>query len=368
MKRYIVVLFLMSCMLNSCSNTGETVSVDKILWNRLVQKSYVDLPEEFFNSLEYTVLESESQDYMFGDADKIVYRDGIYYILDWMNCKIVAYDKDGNPVLSLNKRGRAEGEYLRVEDFDIDESGNLWVIDAQKDELLEYSPVCEFIRSNSLPFDASYIKYISGDHLLFALDPWDTSRYKGRKLLITDTQVNIESVLGKYDEYVDMDYSFPTFAFADGDAGLQYHIPICDDVCRIGENGEFEKIYSFDFGSRVVPDKIRCDIESNRDKFDNYTTLVKSVYVDDNLIVGCVLEKEFTDFIVDRLKNVLYMQDGTHECLQFMGVTGGKIVYLISDDTEVPPDWLSEDILCAIEQGKTVLASIDFNDLSLLLK
>ncbi len=368
MKKSAIFLFLIACFVNSCSSGVQTIDREVISWGKMTQKIYSDLPTEVINSLKYTVLDPEQQDYMFADADKIVFRDGVFYILDWMNGRVVAYSEDGKPVLALSRQGRAENEYLEISDFDVDEQGNLWILDGSAGRLIEYSPDCEYMGSSSLSFEAGYLKYISGGNFLFALEPWDTSEYEGRRIVLTDSQANVLSAIGEYDEFTDQNYSLPTFAFSDGEGGLLYHIPICDDVCKVGENGEIEKVYSFDFGSRAVPDKIRSDIESNREKFGNYTTLVKSVYVDDNLIAGCVLEDDLTDFIIDRSRNVLYLQDDPHKCLMFMGVTGGRMVYLFMDGSDAPAPWLPEEILGAAGQGKDVLISIDSATLSSVLR
>ncbi|MGI5914187.1 MAG: 6-bladed beta-propeller [Bacteroidales bacterium] len=356
-------VFLMFCAIiatvNSCTSYDKGSDTEIIPFNKLQAMSYDDMHEGLSGKMEYTVLKAESIEYMLTDVDKIIYKNNTFYIMDWINRKVVAFDKNGNPVLSLSKRGRGPGEYLQITDFDIDDNKDLWIVDGQNDLLLHYSNNCSFIDSRKLPFEVSYIKCIKGGMLFFGLSPWNTSDYKGKKILLSDTALNIRKSMLIYDKFVDPNYSFPSFGFTDQNGSVLYHQPINDNVYKIDNEGEVKKIYNFDFGSRTVPDKFKKNIELYRDEFENLRTLVKSVYIDESVIIGSVLQgREIKDFIVDRKREKLYLQNEDYKGLCFMGVSDGNIIYRLVPGTQISMDFLPEEILSNMDKGNEVLALV----------
>jgi len=351
-------------VVNSCSMSDKDSNVESIPFNNLQEFSYDDIHESLFGNIEYTVLKADSIDYMFTEADKIVYKNNTFYILDEINRKLVAFDEKGNPVLSLNKRGRGPEEYLRITDFDIDDNNGIWIVDGQNDQLMHYSDDCSFLSSMKLPFEVSYLNYTNGGLLFFGLSPWNTSEYGGVRILLSDTALNIRKSILNYDEFVDPNYSFPSFGFMSLDGSIIYHRPINDSVYKINNEGEVEKIYHFEFGSRAVPDDFKKNIELYRDEFDHLSTLVKSVYIDESVILGSVLQgREIRDFIIDRKREKLYLQNGDYEGLCFMGVGDGNIIYRILPETQKSIEFLPEDMLTNMENGNEVLALVKIGSL-----
>lgn len=174
----------------SCANQDEDIPAETIAIKEMRQKSFGELPEAFFKSLEYTILHTEDEKYMFANADKILFSNGIYYISDWSNHKLVAFTESGAPYLSIMKRGRGPGEYLQITDFDIDEDGSIWILDGQSDHILKYGINGKFESSIEPAFQLDFIK-CGNDGLMFCgLAPWDDSKYGGKQVLVTDMYLN----------------------------------------------------------------------------------------------------------------------------------------------------------------------------------
>ena len=170
--RVLLVFCAIIVIASSCSIADNGSDSESIPFNKLQVTSYDDILEDLFGNMEYTVLKTDSTEYMFTSPQKIVYKDNTFYIHDWVNprnSKVVAFDNKGNPVLSLNKRGRGPGEYLQISDFDIDDNKDLWIVDGQDDVLLHYSDDCSFIDSKKLPFEVNYIKCINDGMFFFGL-------------------------------------------------------------------------------------------------------------------------------------------------------------------------------------------------------
>ena len=148
----------LACLFSGCGRQDKTASETvSIPFDRAERLSYGSLPEDFLGGLEYVTLRPEGQDYLFAEADKVIYRNGQLYIMDWISRKIVSFKEDGQPGTVLHKHGRGPGEYLQITDFDVDDNGSIYILDGQKDMLLRYSPGCKFEESWELPFQASFI-------------------------------------------------------------------------------------------------------------------------------------------------------------------------------------------------------------------
>ena len=327
-----------ACLFSGCGRQDKTASETvNIPFDRAERLSYGSLPEDFLGGLEYVTLRPEGQDYLFAEADKVIYRNGQLYIMDWISRKIVSFKEDGQPGTALHKRGRGPGEYLQITDFDVDKDGSIYILDGQRDLLLRYSPGCKFEESWELPFQASFISSREDGRFYFGLSPWDDSEYGQNKVLVTDRSLGAVSAFIGYDGLDDPDFSFPASGFVESASGTVYHQPICDDVYLIGGDG-VDSVYHFDFGVRAVPDEVRQDIEGHLDELDGYETLVKWVNVYGRFIVGSIRrDGRFDDFIFDRQQERVYMQDDAYRCISIAGLSQDAIIFRIIDTGEGLP-------------------------------
>lgn len=72
--------------------------------------------------------------YLFGGADKVLFRDNIY-ILDKRQKKMVVFDQEGNGVNILHRVGQGPEEYIQITDFSVDTKGNIFMVDGVSDKL-----------------------------------------------------------------------------------------------------------------------------------------------------------------------------------------------------------------------------------------
>lgn len=350
-----------------CRCTGSTVDTDGtvIPFREMQERTYSDIAGKIAGSIRYIVYNATSEEQLFSEPDKVIFRNGMLYIHDWQNRRIIAVGENGNFLFSLDKRGRGPGEYLQITDFDVDGSGGIWVIDGQKDRLLHYDSGMACIGTRELPFEANYIRCLGNGNFLVGLASWDTSRYGGRKVLVTDMDLNVSAELMEYDEFTDPNYAFPSAGFVGKGDNVLYHQPIDDSVYEITPEGKIAEIYRYDFGARTVPDEMRADIERHRDEFDRYRTLVKSQYIDDRIIAGSILEgRKINDFIIDRERGTIYLQDDLFRSISVIGISDGHIILRISDNDDSFENLLPEDIRNSLENGNDVFGILDVCDIS----
>lgn len=363
-NRLLYILPVLAMCIAGCSRAIDTAVQETIPFSRMTVKEYDDMPAGLLSQAKYIILKPHAQEDMFKEIDKIVYSSGKLYILDWFSRKIVVLDETGNPVSVLAKSGRGPGEYLQITDFDVDDSGNILVVDGRKDQILKYSPDMKVIGSRKLPFEVESIKSCSPATFHFGLSPWDTSRYKDRSIVTVDTSLSVIQPGPARDRLADPDYSFPSAGFTDARETVLYHRPINDNVYRLSPSGKVEKVYTFDFGNKAVPDQMKTDIERYREEFDRYNTLVKSVYIDSTVVAGSLMQgRVIRDFIIDRIDGKVYMQESPYESLQVVGISGGFIVYRILYGEDIPENIYPEDVIRNVSEGNDVLALVKISSL-----
>ena len=353
-----------------CRCTGSTGDIDGtvIPFREMQERTYSDIAGKIAGSIRYIVYNATSKEQLFSETDKVLFRNGLLYIHDWQNRRIIAVGENGNFLFSLDKRGRGPGEYLQITDFDVDGSGGIWVIDGQKDRLLHYDSSMDCIGTRELPFEANYIRCLDNGNFLVGLASWDTSRYGGRKVLVTDMDMNVLTELMEYDEFTDPNYAFPSAGFVGKGDNVLYHQPIDDNVYEITPEGKIAEIYRYDFGAGTVPYEMRGDIGRHRDEFDRYRTLVKSQYIDGEIIVGSILEgRKINDFIIDWDRGTIYLQDDLFRSISVIGISDGHIILRISDNDDSFEPLLPEDIRIRLENGNDIFGILDVSDIPRLI-
>ena len=63
-------------------------------------------------------------------VDKIISKAPYIYILDSRQKVIFIFDYDGHYLTKIDKIGRAGGEYASIEDFDVGDNGDLFILSA----------------------------------------------------------------------------------------------------------------------------------------------------------------------------------------------------------------------------------------------
>ena len=106
---------------------------------------------DIFERVEIIPLETTDES-IFRFVDKLIYHEGIFYILDFLGDKILAFDSTGKFLFKIDDRGQGPEQYLNISDFEIDRQANkLLVLDSHRRELIEYDLNGNFLRRISLP-------------------------------------------------------------------------------------------------------------------------------------------------------------------------------------------------------------------------
>lgn len=72
-------------------------------------------------------------------VDKIISKAPYIYILDSRQKVIFIFDYDGHYLTKIDKIGRAGGEYASIEDFDVGDNGDLFILSAYSKKIIKYA-------------------------------------------------------------------------------------------------------------------------------------------------------------------------------------------------------------------------------------
>lgn len=148
-----ILLFLvLSCQKKNKSNINrddiETISFYEVYSEKLPFSFFVD-------TIELIPLETNDEN-MIGEITRLIFYDDKYYVRatnSMQNGQLFVFDKTGNYLRKIGKKGGGPGEYLEFKDFTITHDGKIVLADYQR--LLTYDSKGEFLYSTKV--DRSFL-------------------------------------------------------------------------------------------------------------------------------------------------------------------------------------------------------------------
>jgi hypothetical protein len=307
---FVVILFYSNCNAKK-EQPKVDVEVEVIDFFSFNKLEVDETPTSIIKNKKYIKLDGSSEDYFFKGIGKISIVDNNIYILDRRLKKLIVFDTTGTGIGCVGKRGQGPGEYLQITDFSTNERGDIYFIDGtlDNDRLFIFDKHRQFVSVKRMPFEANVIQCLPDGKLLFGLAPWNKERESAsRKIAITNSELDIEQVYGKYDEYVDNNFGISHYLFINTGDRILYNKPIDNYVYEFSLEGQLQKIYFFDFGKKNVPDECRKNIESNLEKFEHYCCLKNFAVVNNKYMLGTLWNDTKTKiFIVDKNNKTVYL-------------------------------------------------------------
>jgi hypothetical protein len=313
---FALIIFVAVLFYSSCSTKQGQITIDtevEVIDFFSFSKTVVDeIPESVIKNKKYIKLDGANEDYFFKGIGKISIVDDRIYILDRRLKKLIIFDTTGTGIGCVGKRGQGPGEYLQITDFSINERGDVYFIDGtlDNDRLFVFDKYRQFVSVKSLSFEADIVHCLPGDKLLFGLSSWNKGKYASRKIVVTNSELDMEQVYGEYDEYIDDSYWISDYTFVNIENNIFYNKPIDNFVYQFSETGSLVKAYFFDFGKKNVPNEDKKDIDGNREKYKNYCCLKNFTIINDKYIFGTLRDELKTKtFVIDRNNRKLYISE-----------------------------------------------------------
>lgn len=129
------------------------------------------------------------------------------YVLDKRQKKIVVFDDQGVGLLVLHKVGQGPEEYLQITDFDVDNNGQIYIVDGAGDKLIVYDQHGNFVSATKFPFEADIIHCLDNGNFLLGLSAWNKhAQTRGNRFAIVGKDMQIHSSSLAFDDYQDNMY------------------------------------------------------------------------------------------------------------------------------------------------------------------
>lgn len=152
---YIILFLFCSCR--------KEVKIREVVMNDSLFKTIVVDPREKKNynqlaiiseiavGVEYIPLQT-ADSILIGKVNKLIVRDGKYYIWDSLSETIFCFDGNGRYSHKIQKQGQGPGEYPRISNFIMDmESGNICIRSDVARAILTYTEKGDFLKKTSTP-------------------------------------------------------------------------------------------------------------------------------------------------------------------------------------------------------------------------
>ena len=223
---------------------------------------------DFVDSVSFVNLEL-NENSLFASLDKMLFKNGNYYIFDRMGQPhVYVFSGSGKFISKIGSIGRGPQEYMRLRDFDVDNSGNVLLSDTQGKRILKYNRYGKFLeeyKTGNIRADA--VKILEKGNYLFSIEketPEET--LIDFHLVLTDANFN---VIDKFlpmdpdfkDNYLIMNY------LRESSSGITYCKPPRPIMYRLDKKGAITEQLSLDFEKPAPIDFIN-DAEAE-EKFNN---------------------------------------------------------------------------------------------------
>lgn len=347
----IELLFTLLCLAVVFSCTDRKVIPDDIFIEKI---DFANLKKESLNDFiakkktSYILLNPTSESQRLSIPEKILFKNGIYYMLDLRKGFLVAYDFHGNGISNIGSVGKGKNEYLHLCDFTVTDDGTIYAVDGRIDKLFKYDKNFKCVQDVELPFEADVIEAINDTTLLFGLSSWNSGKGKGFKIVKGDIKGNLKHKYFPYDEFIDTNVIISPYNFVRSRDCIAYNQTINDSIYIFDINGKLSKVIYINFEHDAVPKEMKKDVDKYYETaFKSYTMLRHIFYVSKRYIVGeLLIHKENKTFIIDRKNNTIYLSSDTYKSQDepAIGVTNGALIYFIDFENKMLPDSINNHL------------------------
>ena len=262
LKEIVFYLFAILLLGGCAEKTSENNISEVININPYVAEDYINL-SEFVDSIEYIKLQVNDDDIM-GRVREIVIKKKYIYAIDVLQQIIFVFDKKGNFVAKLDKRGEGPDEYAFMGLVYIDDNEEyIELINSrgkEKTTMLKYSNISfELIDILSFPFVVSNSSKKSKGIYYFATQQIDNvinGKATNANLIVVDENKKLEILFDKNIETNNNYFSFNPESFVKNDKGEIFFSQMYDNTFYQLEAGKAFPVFTVDFGGYAMDNAV----------------------------------------------------------------------------------------------------------------
>ena len=187
---------LLLLFVTSCSETMDIVADQKLKFTGI--EDCADALD-FFSREDPFVIETTEEALMAPSFIRIIENDGIFYALDQLKKKVVAFDKTGKIKFVINAVGSGPNEYISISDIAWDSKKNRIAILA-RDKILYANEYGKIVDNTSLNSYYHYVAIADGN-IFLTNSTYTNMRHAAYSISILDSDGNITETLPTLPEY-----------------------------------------------------------------------------------------------------------------------------------------------------------------------
>lgn len=286
--KFIVLMIFVFFVIGSCKRTSSlnNNSVDDTE-SEVLSISDNDTILNIIDSVTYVPL-IEDSNFLFSSISKITIRGNKIYIFDLLGSNsLYCFDTSGVFLFKIGKQGGGPEEYLKLWDFDVNDS-HIYMYDINGQKMLKYDLRGHFVQSIKTSFKASAFKLLNNGEVLFSLEKGELN---DALLIRADSNLVIQKEFLRYSND-NLDDKITNNLFQESGNDLFYNKSVNDTVYLFSKkNGDLKKKYIFDFKEKSVP----LELRNNYDKLVSNRAASEYVYFFDTPFVvrGCLVGSVF---------------------------------------------------------------------------
>ena len=283
----VLLLFVLTCFVfPQCNRNKNSYSTAVLKINDLTVND-IKKDSSIIEDVQYLKLEV-NESCMIGKVDKILYRNDKYYIFDKDITKsIFVFRNDGKFLFKISKWGKGPGEYILPLDFDVDRSGNIYVYDNVRKNILRYGPDGDFPERSDLSFSFEEFVLSAKDKIIVR------NLYENGKIIASLGDMDLKT--GKIDILMPVkkgaydDLGLPRFSshyLFRSDNTVYYYPGFSNKVLKI-KDGKIIDAVIFN-SSLFPPDDFVEEIKKDPDvilRNDKYITDIRDIYENGDLLI-----------------------------------------------------------------------------------
>lgn len=171
MNKTIILFLIYFFSFQACNLKKEplTINAEKEIVIDEIKKSRND---SIIKDFKYIKLET-NDDCLVGAIDKILFRNNIYILDKKIAKSLFVFNLSGRFLFKLRNIGKGPGEFISINDFDIDVNGNIYILDIYGKKIINFDSQGEYLKEIKLNFYSHSFCYLGLDQ--FVLNQNDLS-------------------------------------------------------------------------------------------------------------------------------------------------------------------------------------------------
>ena len=248
-KSALFTLLALLCFSSCQSNEPSGTPVQNVVLDLdLDQKLFLS---EFADSIEIVPLEQTGESDIRLVWRLVTYKDRYYFFNGIQNPNVLVFDRQGNFIYRLDKKGQGPGEYTELDDIGIDKTREELLVLTGSQGIYRYDLDGRFIDRNPLSAQGDYIVIDSVGNIYQNVDCYEGNL---NSLLFITSKDSIYYNPVTPDDFVRLNQYAHSNSFASNNGTVYYSEPYCDSIFNVTNGGKIPYLY-INYNGKNFPTK-----------------------------------------------------------------------------------------------------------------